>query len=65
MFVGDPPGTYDRILDFSVAVTGGLFFAPTGDFLEGLASPPAVPLAVPLATDGSLNVGSLKRSNAS
>ena len=61
MFVGRPPGHYDKILDFSVAVTGGLFFAPTGDFLESLASPPAVPLA----TDGSLGVGSLKRSNAS
>ncbi len=22
MFIGDPPGNYDRILDFSVAVTG-------------------------------------------
>lgn len=28
MFIGDPPGNHDRILDFSTAVTGGLFFAP-------------------------------------
>ena len=28
MFIGNPPGTYDRILDFSTAVTGGLFFVP-------------------------------------
>ena len=26
MFVGKPPGNYDRILDFSRAVTGNLFF---------------------------------------
>ena len=29
MFIGNPPGNYDRILDFSTAVTGGLFFVPT------------------------------------
>ncbi len=34
MFIGDPPGNYDRILDFSTAVTGTLFFVPTTDFLE-------------------------------
>jgi putative iron-dependent peroxidase len=34
MFVGDPPGNYDRILDFSTPVTGALFFVPTADFLE-------------------------------
>ena len=32
MFLGDPPGTYDRILDFSTAVTGSLFFAPPRSF---------------------------------
>jgi porphyrinogen peroxidase len=36
MFIGKPPGTYDRILDFSTAVTGTLFFVPTGDFLDDL-----------------------------
>jgi hypothetical protein len=25
MFVGNPPGNYDRLLDFSTAVTGSLF----------------------------------------
>jgi putative iron-dependent peroxidase len=34
MFIGDPPGNHDRILDFSTAVTGGLFFVPTADFLD-------------------------------
>lgn len=34
MFIGDPPGNSDRILDFSIAVTGSLFFVPTADFLE-------------------------------
>ena len=28
MFIGDPPGNTDRILDFSTAVTGSLFFTP-------------------------------------
>jgi putative iron-dependent peroxidase len=37
MFVGKPPGTYDRILDFSTAVTGSLFFVPTVDFLDDAA----------------------------
>ena len=41
MFVGDPPGNYDRILDFSTAVTGTLFFVPSQDFLDALPDPPA------------------------
>jgi len=36
MFIGKPSGTYDRILDFSTAVTGSLFFVPTVDFLDDL-----------------------------
>lgn len=67
MFLGDPPGNTDRILDFSTALTGGLFFTPTADFLD---DPPPLPgLAAALTTaepvepagvDGSLNIGSLK-----
>ncbi|CAK15593.1 Dyp-type peroxidase [Pseudomonas entomophila] len=34
MFVGKPPGNYDRLLDYSRAVTGGLFFVPSVDFFE-------------------------------
>ena len=34
MFLGRPPGTYDRILDFSYPVTGTLFFAPPASFLD-------------------------------
>ena len=41
MFVGKPPGNYDRLLDFSRAVTGGLFFAPSATFLERAAPSPA------------------------
>ena len=40
MFVGQPAGNYDRILDFSTAVTGNLFFVPTVDFLDN-PRPPA------------------------
>lgn len=34
MFIGVPPGNYDRILDFSTAHTGSLFFAPSMDILK-------------------------------
>ncbi|MFP3834401.1 Dyp-type peroxidase [Chryseobacterium sp. SIMBA_028] len=34
MFIGNPPGNYDRILDFSTAVTGSLFFVPTRNMLD-------------------------------
>ncbi|MBB1627691.1 Dyp-type peroxidase [Achromobacter sp. UMC71] len=37
MFVGRPAGNYDRLLDYSRAVTGGLFFAPSAEMLEALA----------------------------
>ena len=40
MFIGDPPGNTDRILDFSTAVTGSLFFVPSADFLDDLPDPP-------------------------
>jgi putative iron-dependent peroxidase len=40
MFIGEPTGNYDRILDYSTAFTGGLFFVPTSDFLD---DPPAAP----------------------
>src|SRR5256712_1201447 len=36
MFVGKPPGNYDRLLDFSRAVTGNLFFVPSASFLENI-----------------------------
>ena len=68
MFIGKPPGNYDRILDFSRAVTGNLFFAPTATFLENVSvDAPAVTSAVdppspaPPMRDGSLGIGSLKR----
>src|SRR6516162_910928 len=72
MFVGRPPGNYDRILDFSRAVTGNLYFVPTATFLEDVtqreppavpsaaASSPASPQATPPMPDGSLGIGSLK-----
>jgi porphyrinogen peroxidase len=62
MFNGNPPGNYDRILDFSTAVTGNLFFVPTADFLDDPPSPPpsgASSVASP-REDGSLGIGGLK-----
>ena len=72
MFVGRPPGNYDRLLDFSLAVTGGLFFCPSATFLETLndgepedvvksTAPLSTEVASPRpAGDGSLGIGSLK-----
>ena len=37
MFVGRPPGNYDRLLDHSRAVTGSLFFVPSATFLDGIS----------------------------
>jgi putative iron-dependent peroxidase len=72
MFVGRPPGNYDRILDFSRAVTGSLFFVPTKTFLDGVSEDqptdavPSAPSAEEPSRpnlpkhDGSLGIGSLK-----
>jgi putative iron-dependent peroxidase len=75
MFVGQPPGNYDRLLDFSVAKTGNLFFVPSATFLENIAAdePPAgvsdtPDVAAPkpaLRREGSLDIGSLKGDPAS
>ena len=71
MFVGQPPGNYDRLLDFSRPVTGTLFFVPTATFLEDVAAgavpAPVVaaasssPTSQPSVPDGSLGIGSLKK----
>jgi porphyrinogen peroxidase len=77
MFVGRPPGNYDRLLDFSVAKTGNLFFVPSATFLDkvGDDAPSAGPKPsdTPAAAapepapkrDGSLGIGSLKGDPAS
>ncbi|WP_163510381.1 Dyp-type peroxidase [Fodinicola acaciae] len=52
MFVGSPPGNYDRILDFSTPVTGTLFYVPTAEFLDNQ----------PETQPESLGIGSLRRS---
>jgi porphyrinogen peroxidase len=51
MFVGSPPGTTDRILDFSTAVTGTLFFVPSSDFLDEPPEPGADAGATPVEPD--------------
>jgi putative iron-dependent peroxidase len=74
MFVGRPPGNYDRLLDFSRAVTGNLFFVPSASFLDDVTEDqpadaatdvaPAAPAeSSPSAAprhEGSLGIGSLK-----
>jgi putative iron-dependent peroxidase len=47
MFIGKPPGNTDRILDFSTAVTGTLFFIPTLDFLDDPPGPSGTSAADP------------------
>jgi putative iron-dependent peroxidase len=77
MFVGRPPGNYDRLLDYSRAVTGTLFFVPSATFLENIEAEVAAPWIADLTSkvnegetdsksspsraDGSLNIGSLKK----
>ncbi len=64
MFVGEPPGNHDRILDFSTAVTGHLFFVPSGDMLDELADRTTgvteEPAERELDGDGSLGIGGLR-----
>lgn len=75
MFIGRPPGNTDRLLDFSTAVTGTLFFTPSADLLEALAdgnplaasgapAPAAAPAPAPSSTAassaGEIAIGSLK-----
>ena len=73
MFIGRPAGNYDRLLDFSRAVTGSLFFVPSATFLENLDDEPITDAApspvtvtaepatsIPRMKDGSLGIGSLK-----
>lgn len=38
MFIGSPAGNYDRILDFSTAKTGSLYFVPTFNMIDDLSS---------------------------
>lgn len=76
MFIGRPPGNYDRLLDFSRAVTGALFFVPPATFLDnvptGIESSSTEiqtsneeetsnsPRTRPSSRNGSLGIGSLK-----
>jgi putative iron-dependent peroxidase len=76
MFIGNPPGNYDRLLDFSRPATGGLFFTPSSTFLDGVsgdapapaeaeasetgASPTADSRSALPQQDSSLKIGSLK-----
>ena len=73
MFIGDPPGNTDAILDFSTAVTGCMFYVATDAFLDdplpfaGADSVPSSPEpctdSAPSAQGGSLSIGSLKGQN--
>lgn len=71
MFIGQPPGTYDRLLDFSRPDTGCLFFVPTATFLDNVSpeAPDTIATGAPLTPeppsvsstyDASLGIGSLK-----
>jgi putative iron-dependent peroxidase len=65
-----PPGAYDRLLDFSTAVTGATFYVPTAPMLEALATAVPEPAAARVEPDdatapptpsSSLGIGSLRR----
>ncbi|NKY48684.1 Dyp-type peroxidase [Nocardia vermiculata] len=72
MFLGSDEAAYDRILDFSTAVTGTQFFTPSNEFFDDLPDAPvqeeelsaAGITELPAAAssgDGSLGIGTLKR----
>lgn len=76
MFIGNPPGKHDRILDFSVPMTGNVFFCPAAEVLASLSDDAAagadegeaveprqtLPIARPRipGPDGSLGIGALR-----
>lgn len=73
MFIGEPPGYHDRILDVSTAITGTTFFAPSRAVLVALADedqdeqdgeqpPPRESADAGSPVDGSLGIGSLQRT---
>jgi len=70
MFLGDEEAGHDRILEFSTATTGTLFFVPTTDFLDDLPDPPGAvaeaspPPDVQSTPDDSLGIGDLRGKTA-
>ncbi|MBS1887388.1 MAG: Dyp-type peroxidase [Actinobacteria bacterium] len=71
MFLGKGEATHDRILDFSTATTGNLYFVPSADFLDDPPGPEAPapaepdvddqpdPDDPPAAPEGSLGIGGI------
>jgi putative iron-dependent peroxidase len=60
MFIGRPPGNYDRLLDFSTALTGNLFFVPSATFLDAVGGDAATsdaPLAESSAAETAKSSG--------
>ena len=62
MFIGRPPGNYDRILDFSTPVTGSLFFIPTSTFLDGIS--PEQPASPVHAAQNAAPISALSETGA-
>jgi len=76
MFIGLPPGNYDRLLDFSRPVTGTLFYVPSATFLDDVVAEPAAPPEASetgspspspsqpqsSTAEGSLGIGSLSKA---
>jgi putative iron-dependent peroxidase len=70
MFLGDGAAAHDRILDFSTAVTGSLFYTPTVDFLDDPPEPaaasavaPAPPVLESTVFAPTLGIGDLRGSD--
>jgi porphyrinogen peroxidase len=67
MFLGLGEADHDRLLDFSTALTGNLYFVPSADFLDdpsivgaGAGNQGEDKVAAPPPGDDSLGIGSLK-----
>jgi putative iron-dependent peroxidase len=65
MFLGLGDAAHDRLLDFSTALTGNLYFVPSADFLDdptivGAESDDSAVPDPPPPADDSLGIGGLK-----
>jgi putative iron-dependent peroxidase len=65
MFVGRPPGNYDRLLDYVRVVTGTLFFVPSATFLEDVPTETAAPSMAPAPNSNEAKLEEAPKSRLS
>jgi putative iron-dependent peroxidase len=65
MFVGRPPGNYDRLLDYVRVVTGTLFFVPSATFLEDVPTETVAPSMAPAPNSNEAKLEEAPKSRLS